>query len=168
MTSVAQNASAGVYISDDVGLEVADGVQSRVQLGLLPVGINNYGLRVVAADGTTVIIDGSSDVFKIAASGTSTMPTAAANTDATSSIQVNTGFTYRPAMLVYMLSTNALLLPYTLINITTGAVVTVHSAFCQTSGPGNQTTVIFDLQNANSGPLGGQSVKYYILQEAAL
>jgi len=70
MTTAQQNASPGVYVSDDVGLEVTDGVSSRVQLGLLPIGVGNYGLRVVSADGTTVIIDGTSDVFKVVASGT--------------------------------------------------------------------------------------------------
>jgi hypothetical protein len=36
--------SAGVWITDDVGLEITDGLASRVMLGLLPDG--TYGLRV--------------------------------------------------------------------------------------------------------------------------
>lgn len=70
MTTAQQNASPGVYVSDDVGLEVTDGFQSRVQMGLLPVGVNKYGIRVVSSDGTTVIIDGTSDMFRIQTTGT--------------------------------------------------------------------------------------------------
>jgi hypothetical protein len=120
MATAAQKASPGVYVTDDIGLEVTDGSASRIQLGLLPngsygmqvVGANlsgsisgsppsivlgtagaqltdkglevsdgtnkrvtvgnigsSYGLKVIAADGTTVIIDGSSNMFKIVASG---------------------------------------------------------------------------------------------------
>jgi hypothetical protein len=68
MATTQQIASAGAYITDDVGVEVTDGTSSRVQMGKLPSG--QYGLRVVSSDGTTVIIDGTSDVFKIVASGT--------------------------------------------------------------------------------------------------
>ena len=42
----------------------------RVQMGKLPSG--DYGLRVVSSDGTTVIIDGTSDMFRISANGTIT------------------------------------------------------------------------------------------------
>lgn len=86
MTTAAQNASAGVYVTDDIGLEVTDGTNSRVQLGLLPSG--TYGLRVVAADGTTVIIDGTSDMFKIAAKGTQSVTITAGNLSNTASTSI--------------------------------------------------------------------------------
>lgn len=84
MASSAQIASPGVYVTDDVGVEVTDGSHSRVQLGLLPTG--HYGLRVIAADGSTVIVDGSSSMFLISATGTQTVSVTsgtAANTTVT-------------------------------------------------------------------------------------
>jgi hypothetical protein len=50
-----------------LGVGVA-AVATRVQLGKLPSG--DYGLLVTAPGGTTTIIDGTSNMFKIAASGT--------------------------------------------------------------------------------------------------
>lgn len=54
----------------DVRVEDANGVE-RVLLGNLGTDdAPDYGLRVKSSDGTTVIIDGTSDIFKIAESGT--------------------------------------------------------------------------------------------------
>lgn len=50
-----------LVISDSLG-------NARVILGKLPSG--DYGLKVIGADGSTVIIDGTSDMFKIVATGT--------------------------------------------------------------------------------------------------
>lgn len=52
--------SDGVHVTDEAGI-------GRVQLGRLPSG--DYGLQVINA-GATVIIDGSSNMFKILATGT--------------------------------------------------------------------------------------------------
>lgn len=66
------------------GLEVADGTNVRAQLG--DISANNdgssYGLKIISSDGATVIIDGTSSVFSIAATGTLTA-TAAAHLDTT-------------------------------------------------------------------------------------
>ena len=78
MASASQIASAGTYITPDVGVEVTDGSNVRAQLGKLAAG--SYGLKVISAGGSTTIIDGTSDVFKIAASGTLS-ETAASHTD---------------------------------------------------------------------------------------
>src|SRR5438309_2562414 len=83
MATADQIASAGVYATDDVGLEVTDGTNVRAQLGLLPLPGNPYGLRVISSDGSTVIIDATSDVFKISASGTTSTTAAAHNSNAT-------------------------------------------------------------------------------------
>jgi len=68
MANAPQIASAAVYVTPDVGIEVTDGSAVRVQLGNITSG--GWGLRVISSDGTTVIIDGTSDVWKIAAKGT--------------------------------------------------------------------------------------------------
>jgi hypothetical protein len=67
--------SSGLLVSPVVGtygLTVGDAAGvTRVQLGQIGTAFGqNYGLKVVSADGATVIIDGTSDIFKIAASGT--------------------------------------------------------------------------------------------------
>jgi hypothetical protein len=56
----------------------------RVRVGKLPSG--DYGLRVVSADGATVIIDGTSNMFKISATGTLTITLAAG--DMTNSAEI--------------------------------------------------------------------------------
>jgi hypothetical protein len=103
-----QIASPGVYVTDDIGLEVTDGVNSRVQLGLLPTGgAGTYGLRVVSSDGTTVIVDGTSDMFRISASG-STSVTIGANSSGLTTVSL-TGLgtlSATPANLCYLSNAN--------------------------------------------------------------
>ena len=78
----------------------------RVQMGKLPSG--DYGLRVVSSDGTTVIIDGTSDMFRILASGTTSLTLAA---DATGSNDVNLSglgsFSTTPAHLSFISTDSA-------------------------------------------------------------
>lgn len=76
------NASA-LQISDSAGV-------IRVTLGAL--GNGDYGLKVISTDGSTVIIDGTSDMFRIAATGTLTA-NAAANTGQTATV-VLSGLTF--------------------------------------------------------------------------
>jgi hypothetical protein len=62
---------------------------TRVTLGDISVAQDDsdFGLKVVASDGTTVIIDGTSDVFKITATGTTSL-TVPANSSATTSVSL--------------------------------------------------------------------------------
>jgi hypothetical protein len=56
--------TAGITVADQAGV-------TRVQLGQIGSSFGqNYGLKVVSSDGSTVIIDGTSDMFRIAATGT--------------------------------------------------------------------------------------------------
>lgn len=102
MATPAQIASPGVYVTDDIGLEVTDGSNPRVQIGLLPGG--TYGLRVIAADGTTVIIDGTSDMFRIAATGSASTSQTGAGISTTVVSVSGTGLsgTDSPAFLAYI------------------------------------------------------------------
>jgi hypothetical protein len=64
MTSRIEIETDGIRVRDEADVE-------RVLLGrLAEEGKNNYGLKVVGPDGATVIIDGTSNMFKILASGT--------------------------------------------------------------------------------------------------
>jgi hypothetical protein len=60
---ITPSTSAGIVVSDANAVD-------RVLLGDL--GNNDYGLKVTSSDGSTVIIDGTSDMFRIVASGTLT------------------------------------------------------------------------------------------------
>jgi hypothetical protein len=64
------NASA-LQITDSAGV-------IRVTMGAL--GNGDYGLKIVSSDGSTVIIDGTSDMFRIAASGSLNATALATNT----------------------------------------------------------------------------------------
>ena len=86
MATASQIASAGTYITDDVGVEITDGSNVRAQLGKL--GTNSFGLKVISSDGSTVIVDGTSDMFKIAAQGTISVTTSAVNTRAATAVSI--------------------------------------------------------------------------------
>jgi len=95
-------------VVDDDGVAVTTGGVERVRLGAL--GGGDYGLRVVSSNGSTVIIDGTSNVFKIFASGTQTITgpngnnASAALTDhevSTLTTYSGTGLTIAPAMMYF-------------------------------------------------------------------
>lgn len=91
--------ASNVYVTSD-GVAVTDGIQVRAQLGRLPSG--DYGLRVVASDGATVIIDGVSNVFKILVSGTITTASFTQPNEATATVDVTTGLNVDPANLCFI------------------------------------------------------------------
>ena len=107
MASAAQIASAGTYITPDVGVEVTDGSHVRVQVGQFTAG--SYGLKVISSDGTTVIIDGTSDMFKIAATGTLSQAFPAVGNSSKASVTLTSlgTFTTAPACLANTTDNNA-------------------------------------------------------------
>jgi hypothetical protein len=63
-------ASPGTQITNK-GVQVTDGTNVRVTVGQINSSVpGDYGLKVLSSDGTTVIIDGTSDMWKIVAKGT--------------------------------------------------------------------------------------------------
>lgn len=164
MANASQVASAGVYVTDDIGLEVTDGSNSRVQLGLLPTG--TYGLRVVTAGGTTVIIDGTSDMFKIAATGTTSVTAAAWTTGApqfgqtTVSLPGAGSFTATPAFLDFHSTTNDAT-SYKLAGVALDAGSTVYAA---SASAGSPTTAELRLDYSVWGAtiLSGGTVSYVV------
>lgn len=215
MATAQQIASPGVYITDDVGLEVTDGSASRVQLGLLPSGqyglqltganlsgqisgsppsivtgtagaqlTNNglevsdgthlrvtvgnigssYGLKVLSSDGSTVIIDGTSDMFKIVATGTLTTPTnGAVPVTNTASVTLSTGLTYSPASLWYQQDSGGSDVTPVLVVTNLGAVAQYNWAFVKVVNT-NQTLaecVAFSVLNS----VLAYTFRYYVLVE---
>src|SRR5438128_7085956 len=70
-------AASNVYVQGDAVKVIDAAGNIRVYLGNIPGG--DYGLQVVSSDGATVIIDGTSDIFKIVATGTTSVTVTANN-----------------------------------------------------------------------------------------
>lgn len=160
------NASA-LQISDSAGV-------IRVTLGSL--GNGDYGLKVISTDGTTVIIDGTSDVFKIAATGTLSKAVVNLDNSVTSSAALSGLGTYTttPAHLAHTSLDNVntghrRAAAFVAINgIAGGAISSSIGWYFATFLDGSSfANVILVVTDANAG---NQTVwvKYYILEEAAL
>lgn len=101
-------AYAAVQLTQN-GIEVTDAASHlRVTLGNIPGG--DWGLQVWSSDGTTVIIDGTSDMFRIAFSGTQSLTiatnTMGANTDTTIGA-LGSNNTSTPATLSFLSTSSA-------------------------------------------------------------
>lgn len=189
MATSQQVASPGVYVSDDIGLEVTDGTSSRVQLGLLPSG--TYGLRVVSSDGVTVIVDGTSDMFKIVAVGTITSAgTANTNTTAQVTLTALGALTVTPAHLCMIAPTttpsnttqmlpNGVLLNAGIglswvaaasggaVTTSAGSIKAYAVAYALLDGSSN-CVISLSVDNYQPATAAPRFAKYYILAEAAL
>lgn len=97
--------SESVFLTSG-GLTVTDATQTRVHLGKLagyagiPTDSTDYGLVVLAPDGTT-IIDGTSDIFRIGFSGTFSVPAPLGQGEDTNAVDLDTGVTTVPAFLAF-------------------------------------------------------------------
>lgn len=153
-----------------VGVAAGVLMTTRVQLGKLPSG--DYGLRVVASDGATVIIDGTSNMFKIIASGglgitgcngTGTVCTSQA------SVSIATGLSVEPAHHMHVEQGGlAYNIPFN--NATTGGGATNSLLITgYTDQSGTLTTVGISLASANQNTSGTTYVcRYYLFQEVAI
>ncbi len=107
----------GIHVTDETGVE-------RVLVGHL--GGGDYGLKVVNA-GSTVIIDGSSDMFRITATGTIALTggsgTASAAVGVGGPTDIATGMTYIPTVMAVLETAvnTATALPHTSIVGTDGS-----------------------------------------------
>ena len=159
-------------VAEDVILQSADltTANGSVVIDSSGVTITNGALTVNnGAPGVgDVIIDGTSNMFKIAATSTSTFPTAGANSSATSSVTVDTTLTYRPAIMGYLLSgSSAITLPYLYYYAATSLAVYYAYMYSQVYAT-SKTKLFFSVDNGAGTSQGGWSVRYYILKEAAI
>lgn len=156
-----------VYVTSD-GVQVTDTIRVRVYLGALPGG--GYGLQVVnGAD--VAIIDGSSDIFRITATGTLSVPVGPNGSIGTidqviTSIDVGTGLTYSPAYMAYVdQGTSVQMLPGESLTAT-GNWNDKYSGTTSLSGPsGTRFTVIWSAQTNRTA--SSRNFRYYILQQIA-
>src|ERR1035437_3720687 len=131
----ALTATAGGQLTNN-GVEVADGTYTRATLGNLG---SSYGLRVISSNGSTVIIDGSSDIFKIAASGTLTTSSFTGPGFQTANDTLSTGLTFMPSHLSFTnFNSTVFMSPY--IQHVAGMVAQDRYVSASLTG-GNQTLV---------------------------
>lgn len=145
------------------GMRVRFNTIDRVTLGDL--GSGDFGLKVVAEDGATVIVDGKSNMFKIAASGTLSSSTGPNNSSVTLSTTYATGLTSAP-MHTGSAAFAFGLLPYIglMPDLTTVAdLIVQHTKVVNT----NQTEVQAKYVSPADRSATAWSVKHYIYKEAA-
>jgi len=100
--------ASNVYVTSD-GVAVTDGTNVRAQLGKLGVTAGQYGLRVVSSDGATVIIDGTSDMFRISASGSTSNTLGVGPSSGWTDTTLAGTLTTTPAHLSFVSTTNTVL-----------------------------------------------------------
>lgn len=150
---------------DDNGLAVTSGGVERVRVGA--IGGGDYGLKVVNA-GATVIIDGTSNMFKIAATGTLTPPDISAGPAETSTnVTLSTGLTSTPAYLGFLNYGDGRTLPYETSNWLGDGVMIDFYAMMITVVNTNQTKVTAEMKTRRAGGLSGIPYRYFVFREAA-
>jgi hypothetical protein len=154
---------------DDVTLTLVPGalqnVAGNTAINENGVAITNGALSVQNAGGT-VIIDGSSDMFKIAATGTMNMAAQGGAGQVTTDITLATGITYNPASSAYLNTAYAYQMPYFVDN-GAGALLDWYSMGASVVST-NHTKVHGEKNTLRGGGLGAISYKYYVFSEAAL
>jgi hypothetical protein len=170
----------GLISSPDIGrgISVADSVGTeRVRLGQItapsednPTG--DYGLKVVSSDGATVVIDGTSNMFKIAASGTLAITPPAAGAATQASVTLSTGFAYGPTLLGFLEIAGTAwtdILPWIFINDATGAVRDLVFMYLSFTTSPDINTVFVEWKSPSGLFAGGgdKTTRYFVLKEAA-
>jgi hypothetical protein len=158
------------------GLTVADAAGStRVTLGMIgTVDAPSYGLRVVSSDGTTVIIDGSSNMFKIIATGTLTRAFVAATGSATASTTLTAlgaGYSVPPACLwsVAYDNSGANLRTSGEVIVTTAGVGSINwRALGYLSLSAGQVVANLQTDSTLINPGTTAAARFYVLQEAGI
>lgn len=160
--------ASNVYVTS-AGVAVTDGTTVRAEIGAL--GGGEYGLRITNA-GATVIIDGTSNVFKIALTGTIAIAssTAAGETTTQDTFVTNLGGT-NPVNLWYVdfggSGQGAQLMPWFLLNSSGGAGLDGYYgrvyAFSAT-----ETRVRAYLWTSRAAGTTGRTYRYYVMREAAI
>ncbi len=137
------------------------------------ITITEGGITVTNED-AVVIIDGTSNMFKIAATGTVSTSSFTKTTGASSTgtVDVLTGFTYRPAFLAFFqFGGGAYPTPYYVLNHIAGGgtVLDAYESWVQVVNT-DQTRVSFKIQTSrNDGTtMPVFTLAYYLLKEAAI
>lgn len=150
-----------ITIEDNLGIV-------RVTLGdISPAGDDSdFGLQVVSSDGSTVIVDGTSDIFTIIASGTLTTAASAVGAETNTSTTLSLGLSYRPLVVGILddpLASDAVQVPYVHWDNTTGTIAVSWSLFTEISG---SNTVLRARTKSRTGHAAA-TYKYFVLKQVA-
>jgi hypothetical protein len=158
----------------DVTVEDANGV-TRVTLGMIGTTQSpDYGLKVRAPDGSTTIIDGTSDMFRIVATGTLSTSGAGTGT-AQAAVTLTTGISTIPTALIWTefldtgTSQNAGEQSSTMvINLTSGAIAFLYEGWAELTATAGQTRMVVQTTATPVGAGGRAGVyRYYLMQQVA-
>jgi hypothetical protein len=162
----------------NTGLDVSDGLRSRVIVGLItPISQTppDFGLKVVGSDGSTVLVDGTSDMFRISATGTQSVAFPAAGNVNFTNVNLSalgTGYTTPPACLWSMTYDNSAITngraanPQQAINISTGVVK--WQAFGFISIVTGSPQVELDAASYTTNPATTAACRYWVLAQTAI
>ncbi len=123
-------------------------------------------IQIMGTDGSTRIIDGVSDVFRIAATGTIVVPSFTGPGTSTNSVTLSLGLTYQPAWLGFVQNAVSRALPYYVVDFSNGTVVDGYDMWVDVVG-GDQTQITVATSTKVAGSFPGFTYRYYILQQAA-
>jgi hypothetical protein len=175
MSLISPETTSGIGVADSAG-------NLRVRLGRIgePTAANptgDYGLKVTSSDAQTTIIDGTSNMFKIAASGTLqvAMPVSAPSG---ANVNVNLpalgdGFTVPPAILTNITMDETNIAEQRKVGISaivegTGHVEFHSDAGIRVLGDGTVTVGLVIWTNTRAPSSGGVACRYYVLVEAGI
>lgn len=167
-----------IAVFDDVAFTL---VPLSLTNGPAEVVINASGIAVtngkitVTNAGATVIIDGTSNMFKIAATGTSTITPPNTGATTTSSVDLgDLGLGIAQAWLGYIAVNGSVWadsLPLTLWNVSTGVanhMIDAYLEYNQPSSGRSRFRVAWSARDATWYGTGNKTFRYYVLKEAAL
>lgn len=141
---------------------------TRVHMGRLDAitgGTNQFGLYVAGPDGT-VIIDGTSDIFRIVATGTIESGTLGGAGSVDVDLSLGLGLTDPCAHSSFLDSgSTSVPLPRVQINGTTGVVDFMWRTLTYQSGT---ATVLRVRAQSTGGALTGNTVRYYLYEQVGI
>jgi hypothetical protein len=129
------------------------------------ITVTNGAITVTNGSGT-VIIDGSSEIFLIAASGTLTVPRNTAKGDVFKSVDVNTGLTYHPHTVWSITLDDGYVQPLPeIVHNTQGRVLRYYTGHARHVGSG--VTRVRGLKGTTTPPTAAKTYKYWIYGKQA-
>jgi hypothetical protein len=167
-----KNGTAGVQVLiDDIVLSRATSLvtgDGSVVMDYNGITIINGKLTLTSA-GSTIIIDGTSDMFKIAATGTTAVAGPAAGGFTEVDIVLSTGFTYRPMLIGMTDRGTSVADPLGRISYNTANGLVAYQEWLEASVVSTNQTNVACMWNA-VGNYTGQThnFRYYVLAEVAI
>lgn len=155
--------------------ELVSGIANEVANDSAEVFIDENGLRVlngaisVENQGAVVIIDGTSDMFRIVATGTIYTAgfTNPANPGAVQTVNLPLGFSYRPAHAVFVtVGSVALGTPHLIVD-NGGVVLDWYVAWVEQAGADTQVRVQV-ASSRGSGDTNSAAFRYYIYEQVSI